>query len=41
MSYRHRRMIASNKKEQVVIKEEPKPIYMEEEKLIEPEERKE
>lgn len=40
MSYRHRRMIASNKKEQVVIKEvikeEPKPIYMEEEKLIEP-----
>ena len=39
MSYRHRRMIA-NKKEQVVIKEvikeEPKPIYMEEEKLIEP-----
>lgn len=40
MSYRHRRMIASNKKEQVVIKEvikeEPKPIYMEEEKVIEP-----
>lgn len=40
MSYRHRRMIASNKKEQVVIKEvikeEPKPIYMEKEKVIEP-----
>ena len=40
MSYRHRRMLAGNKKEQVVIKEviieEPKPIYMEEEKLIEP-----
>jgi hypothetical protein len=33
-------MLAGNKKEQVVIKEvikeEPKPIYMEEEKLIEP-----
>lgn len=34
MSYRHRRKLL-NKKE-VVVKEEPKPIYMEEEKLIEP-----
>ena len=34
MSYRHRRKLL-NKKE-VVVKEEQKPIYMEEEKLIEP-----
>lgn len=34
MSYRHRRKLL-NKKE-VVVKEELKPIYMEEEKLIEP-----
>lgn len=34
MSYRHRRMLL-NKKE-VEVKEEQKPIYMEEEKLIEP-----
>ena len=34
MSYRHRRKLL-NKKE-IVVKEEPKPIYMEEEKLIEP-----
>ena len=34
MSYRHRRKLL-NKKE-VEVKEEPKPIYMEEEKLIEP-----
>lgn len=34
MSYRHRRKLL-NKKE-VEVKEEPKPIHMEEEKLIEP-----
>ena len=37
MSYRHRRMLVGKvEKEQVAIKEEPKPIYMEEEKVIEP-----
>ena len=37
MSYRHRRMLVGKvEKEQEVIKEEPKPIYIEEEKVIEP-----
>lgn len=37
MSYRHRRMLVGKvEKEQEVIKEEPKPIYMEEERVIEP-----
>lgn len=37
MSYRHRRMLVGKvEKEHEVIKEEPKPIYMEEERVIEP-----
>ena len=37
MSYRHRRMLVGKvEKEQEVIKEEPKPICIEEEKVIEP-----